>query len=108
MKWFASILATLLICTAAASAQQSAPEVRPLADAERETLASLDAGDLGVLRAAAGPRETGLETSEHGVLARAQAANEDLAALRAGDLSDREVELILITVAVVVAIAIVL
>jgi hypothetical protein len=108
MKLLVSTLMAVLLFATAGTAQQAGSDARSLGTGERTVLGGFDAAGLESLRAAAGPRETGLGASEQGSLARVQAAHEDLAALRAGDLSDREVELILITVAVVVAIAIVL
>jgi hypothetical protein len=73
--------------------------VRP-ATSELSLLRSLDTGDLARLRAGAADGVDPLDDSDRASLAQSERANPNLAALRAGDLSNST----LITIALVLAI----
>jgi hypothetical protein len=98
-------VAALLVCwTSVAVSQDGAP----LETVERQALAALERGGLDELRAAAGRPAESLSSVERADLARLQARNPELSGLRAGEITDHELKLILITTAVVVVIALLL
>jgi hypothetical protein len=98
-------VAALIACLSAVAASQEGSTLEP---GERQALLSLERPALDGLRAAAGGAPESLSTVERASLARLQSRNVDLAALRAGEITDHELKLILITTAVVVVIALLL
>lgn len=99
-------IAALIGCLSSVAASQE--RGAPLGRDEQRALAALEQDGLEPLRAASGQAPASLSPDERESLARLAAQNADLSALRAGEISDHELKLILITAAVVVVIAILL
>jgi hypothetical protein len=99
-------VAVLIAClSSAAASQQRAGALGP---DEQQSLAALEQSGLEQLSAASAQAPARLSSIERAHLARLQSQNAELDALRAGEITDHEIKLILITAAVVVVIALLL
>jgi len=108
VRSFAKIM-TLSLLAAAPWAMREGVRPAVLDASEVRLLAAADDGSLDGLRAGNAERAAGLGADECAALNEAAAADPDLELLRGGDihLTDREIKLVLITVAVVLVVAVI-
>ena len=103
-SWMRVVVVIACLSPVAASQERGSP----LGCDEQRALAALEQDGLEQARAASGQAPASLSPVERESLARLAAQSEKLSALRAGELTDHELKLILITAAVVVVIALLL
>lgn len=99
-------VAALVVCLSPVAATQEA--VAPLGADSHAALSALETSGLEQMRAASGQLPAALPVSERAELSQLEARHESLSELRAGEISDDDFKLIMITAAVVVVIALIL